>query len=228
MNKGWLERQSSLIGEDKTDRLISSCVMVIGIGGVGSYVAEAVARCGVGRMILVDHDTVSLSNIHRQLVADTVTVGMKKTAVMADRIHRINPHCITVERDAFVTAENVPMLFEGERVDYVVDAIDNVTAKIAVIDYCKKNSIGVISSMGTGNKLDPSRFEICDISKTSVCPLARVMRKELRDRGINGVDVLYSREEPVVRGQRVPASIAFVPSSAGLMIAGHVILKLTE
>lgn len=226
MDKAWLERQISLIGEESTERLIASSVMVVGVGGVGSYVAEAVARCGVGKIVLVDHDTVSLSNINRQLVADTATVGLKKTAVMAERIRKINPFCITVEKDTFVTPENASELLESEKVDFVVDAIDNVSAKLAIIGHCRKNGIGVISSMGTGNKLDPSGFEICDVSKTSVCPLARVMRKELKDRGITGVDVLYSREEPAVRGQRVPASIAFVPSAAGLMIAGHVVRKL--
>lgn len=228
MDKSRLERQITLLGETETEKLTESSVMIFGIGGVGSFTAEAVARCGVGKIILVDFDTVSLSNINRQLIADTETVGQKKTSVMAERIRRINPLCQVVENDIFVTVENAPEIILSQRPDFVVDAIDNVSAKISIIECCKNNGIRIISSMGTGNKLDPMKFTVSDISKTSVCPLARVMRKELKDRGITGVDVLFSTEEPVVKGERVPASVAFVPSVAGLLLARHVILKLIE
>lgn len=228
MEKMWLERQITLIGEEKTDKLIGSSVMIFGIGGVGSFTAEAISRCGVGKIILVDFDTVSLSNINRQLIADTTTIGKKKTSVMAERIKNINPDCTVIEKDVFVTAENAVEIIKSEEVDYVIDAIDNVTAKIAIIEYCKANNISIISSMGTGNKLDPFKFKIADIQKTSVCPLARVMRYELKKRNVTKVDVLYSEEEPCKSGERVPASISFVPSVAGLLIARHVILKLTD
>ncbi|MBE6671558.1 MAG: tRNA threonylcarbamoyladenosine dehydratase [Ruminococcaceae bacterium] len=228
MEKMWLERQITLIGEEKTDKLIGSSVMIFGIGGVGSFTAEAISRCGVGKIILVDFDTVSLSNINRQLIADTTTIGKKKTSVMAERIKNINPDCTVIEKDVFVTAENAVEIIKSEEVDYVIDAIDNVTAKIAIIEYCKANNISIISSMGTGNKLDPFKFKIADIQKTSVCPLARVMRYELKKRNVTKVDVLYSEEELCKSGERVPASISFVPSVAGLLIARHVILKLTD
>ena len=155
-------------------------------------------------------------------------MGLKKTAVMADRIRKINPECIVVEKDVFVNSDNAKDIISADKVDYVVDAIDNVTAKIAIIQYCKENGILVVSSMGTGNKLDPFKFIISDIEKTSVCPLARVMRRELKLRNIKKVDVLYSEEESIVKGERVPASIAFVPSVAGLLISRHVVVNLTK
>ncbi len=228
MDNNRLERQITLIGEEKTRKLVDSSVMIFGIGGVGSFTAEALARCGVGKLILVDFDTVSISNVNRQLIADTTTVGQKKTAVMAERIRKINPDCTVIEKDVFVNSDNAKDILSGEKLDYVVDAIDNVTAKIAIIQYCKENDISVISSMGTGNKLDPFKFKIADIEKTLVCPLARVMRRELKVRNIKKVDVLYSEEEPVVKGERIPASIAFVPSVAGLLIARHVVLNITK
>lgn len=228
MKREWLERQITLLGEEETERLSGSAVMIFGIGGVGSYAAEAIARCGVGKMVIVDFDTVSLSNINRQLIADTSTVGMKKTTVMGDRIKKINPDCNVIEKDVFVTKENAAEIIASEKIDYVIDAVDNVSAKIAIIEYCKANNIPVISSMGTGNKLDPFKFHIDDISKTSVCPLARVMRRELKVRNIKGVDVLYSTEEPVVKGERVPASVSFVPSVAGLLLARHVVLNIIK
>lgn len=228
MDRSRLERQITILGEEATERLVSSCVMIFGVGGVGSFTAEAIARCGIGKIILVDFDTVSVSNINRQLVADTTTVGLKKTSVMADRIRKINPDCKVVEKDIFVTSENAAEIIGEYDVDYVVDAIDNVSAKIAIIEYCKKKEIRIVSSMGTGNKLDPLKFTIADINQTKVCPLARVMRRELKARDIREVDVLYSTEEPVVKGERVPASIAFVPSVAGLLLARHVVLKLSK
>ena len=227
-NKTWLERQVSLIGENNTDKLISSSVMIFGLGGVGGYVAEALARCGIGKIVLVDFDTVSLSNINRQIIADTSTVGMKKTFVMAQRILRINPECKVIEKDVFVNTDNVTDIILSEKTDFVVDAVDNVTAKLGIICCCKKNGIKVISCMGTGNKTDVCRFKISDISKTNVCPLARVMRRELKARDVYDVPVLFSDEEPVVKGNDVPASISFVPACAGIMIAGYVVNNLIK
>lgn len=222
----WLDRQNALIGEYSTQKLKEAKVLVFGVGGVGGFVVEGLARCGVGRLSLVDFDTVAQSNINRQIIADTTTVGMKKTDVARNRINRINPLCVVSTYDTFVTRENAAEIISGDAPDYVVDAIDNVSAKIAIIEYCVHNNIKVISSMGTGNKLDPSRFKICDITKTSVCPLARVMRRELKARNINKVEVLYSEELPVKDTGNTPASISFVPSVAGLMIAGHVVKKI--
>lgn len=225
-NEKWLARQNSLIGEEKTERLKSSSVMVFGIGGVGGYSVEALVRSGVGKLVLVDFDTVSQTNINRQIIADTTTVGMKKTSLMAERIKRINPECEVIEKDVFVNADNVGGIISSEKIDFVVDAIDNVSAKIAIIKFCKENNIRIISSMGTGNKLDIHKFKIADIHKTSVCPLAKVMRHELKVRNIKNVPVLFSEEEPIVKGERIPASIAFVPSAAGLMIAGYVVKQI--
>ncbi len=222
----WLDRQNALIGEENTLKLKNAKVLAFGVGGVGSFVVEALARCGVGRISLVDFDTVSLSNINRQIIADTTTVGMKKTDVAKERINKINPECVVDAYDVFVTKDNAADIIRSVQPDYVVDAIDNVSAKIAIIEYCVHNNVKIISSMGTGNKLDPSSFKICDISKTSVCPLARVMRRELKARGINKVEVLYSEELPVKDTGNTPASISFVPSVAGLMIAGHVVKKI--
>ena len=168
-NPNWLERQTSLIGNDATDLLKNSAVLVFGVGGVGSFAAEALARCGIGKIVLVDFDTVSVSNINRQLIADTSTVGEKKTSVMKSRIQKINPECNVIEKDTFVTPENASDIILSANADFVVDAIDNVSAKTAIIQVCKENGIKIISSMGTGNKLDPSQFKIADISKTSSC-----------------------------------------------------------
>ena len=225
-NERWLARQDSLIGEEKTERLKRSSVTVFGIGGVGGYVVEALVRSGVGKLVLVDFDTVSQTNINRQIIADTTTVGMKKTSVMAERIKRINPDCEVIEKDVFVNAENAGDIISSEKTDFVVDAIDNVSAKIAIIKFCKENGIRIISSMGTGSKLDIHKFKIADIHKTSVCPLAKVMRHELKLRNVKNVPVLFSDEEPIVKGERTPASIAFVPSAAGLMIAGYVVRQI--
>ena len=225
-NPNWLERQTSLIGNDATDLLKNSAVLVFGVGGVGSFAAEALARCGIGKIVLVDFDTVSVSNINRQLIADTSTVGEKKTSVMKSRIQKINPECNVIEKDTFVTPENASDIILSANADFVVDAIDNVSAKTAIIQVCKENGIKIISSMGTGNKLDPSQFKIADISKTSVCPLAKAVRLALRKLDIKNVPVLYSEELPVRTGERVPASISFVPSCAGLMIAGYIVRTL--
>ncbi len=224
----WLDRQRALLGDMQTEKLKNISVLIFGVGGVGSFVVEGLSRCGIGKISIVDFDTVSLSNINRQIIADTTTVGKKKVDVAKERINKINPACVVDTYDVFVTNENVEEIIYKASPDYVVDAIDNVTAKIAIIEYCVKNNIKIISSMGTGNKLDPSRFRICDISKTSVCPLARVIRHELKVRNITKVDVLFSDEVPVRNTGNTPASISFVPSVAGLMIAGHVVKTVID
>lgn len=222
------ERAELLLGTDSLEKLQRSKVIVFGVGGVGSYVCEALARSGVGTICLVDNDIVSESNINRQLIALTSTIGLNKTDVMKERILDINPDCNVTSIPCFYTRDKE---VEIDGFDYIVDAIDTVTSKLTLIEQANRLSIPIISSMGTGNKLDPTRFEIADISKTSVCPLARVMRRELKARGINHLKVLYSKEEPISLGNQVsengrrsiPGSVSFVPSVAGLIIAGEVI-----
>ena len=189
------ERTELLLGKDAVNKLKNAKVIVFGVGGVGSFVCEALARGGVGTISLVDNDTVSESNINRQLVALSSTVGLNKTDVMRDRILEINPDCNVTSIPCFYTKEKEVNI---SGFDYVVDAIDTVTSKLTLIEEATRLCVPIISSMGTGNKLDPTRFEIADISKTSVCPLARVMRRELRMRGINHLKVLYSKEEPIL------------------------------
>lgn len=216
------QRTESLIGQEALDKLKKSHIAVFGIGGVGGYTVEALARAGVGRLTLIDNDTVKKSNINRQLIALNSTLDMKKTEAFRQRIKDINPEAIVEAYEIFYLPETKDEI-DFSSFDYVVDAIDTVSGKIAIIEKCKQLDIPVISSMGTGNKLNPTLFRVDDISKTSVCPLARVMRYELKKRGIKKVKVLYSVEEPVKQGNRVPASISFVPSVAGLIIAGEVI-----
>ncbi|MCI5649869.1 MAG: tRNA threonylcarbamoyladenosine dehydratase [Fusicatenibacter sp.] len=230
-------RTELLIGEEGLLRLRNARVAVFGIGGVGSYVAEALARSGIGTLILVDSDTVSLTNLNRQLLALHSTVGRKKTEVMKERIRDIDPTTKVEIFDVFYN-EDTADAFSMEEYDYVVDAIDTVSSKLLLIERAAAQGTPVISCMGTGNKLDPGRFEITDITKTSVCPLAKVMRRDLKKRGIFRCKVLYSREEPVKisasaetkgnTGRPVPGSIAFVPGTAGLMIAGEVVRDLLE
>lgn len=228
MADNWLQRQNALIGEEATDRLKNSRVMIFGIGGVGSYVTEALCRAGVGSLILVDGDCVSESNINRQLIADTETIGRPKAEVGAERVRRINPLCDVIPENVFADGTNTASLLEKYSPDYIVDAIDCVSTKLLIAVWAEEHSTPIISSMGTGNKLDVTKFKIDDIYKTSVCPLARVVRRELKSRGVKSLTVLYSTEEPVKTGERVPASISFVPSSAGLMIAGHVIKSIIK
>ena len=216
------QRTEMLIGEEALERLKKSAVLVFGLGGVGSYVCEALVRAGVGKLEIVDKDVVDITNINRQLIALHSTIGRDKTDVEAERLMDINPSLDLTARKCFYLPENSDE-FDFGKFDYVVDAIDNVTAKLDIIEKSKKAGTKVISSMGTGNKLDPSAFRIADIEDTKICPLARIMRKELRKRGINGVKVLYSQEEPKGNGGRTPASISFVPSVAGLLIAKTVI-----
>ncbi|HIV95854.1 MAG TPA: tRNA threonylcarbamoyladenosine dehydratase [Candidatus Sellimonas avistercoris] len=230
-------RTELLLGTEGMDRLRQSCVTVLGVGGVGSHCIEALARSGVGHLILVDHDKVSLTNINRQSIALHSTVGQYKTKVMKAKIADISPEIQVMTYEEFVLEENLEQVFEI-RPDYIVDAIDTVTAKLAVAEYAKEHQIPLISSMGTGNKLHPEMFEIDDIRNTSVCPLCRVMRKELKKRNVESLKVLYSKEKPVDISDRVteeekgarrslPGSISFVPPVAGLMIAGEVIRNLS-
>lgn len=222
----WQVREAALIGEERVERLKDCSVLIFGVGGVGGYVTEACCRAGIGRITVVDHDTVAPSNLNRQLIADTETIGRKKAELAVERIRRINPDCRAEARDVFADETNISSLIAEAEPDYIIDAIDTVTAKLEIIRQAKQYAIPVISSMGTGNKLRPERFHITDISKTSVCPLARVMRKKLRDMHISGVTVLYSDEEPVRTGSRTPASVSYVPAVGGLLIAGYVIRSL--
>ena len=226
MSKEWLSREISLIGEEKTDLLCRASVLVVGVGGVGGAVTEALARAGIGKLTLVDHDTVSVTNINRQIIADTETVGRLKTEVFAERIGKINPDCRVVSLPLFVTGENAGEVFDAAEPDFVVDAIDNVTAKVALAKEAAVRGIPFIASMGTGNKLDPTRLKITDIEKTSVCPLARVMRQKYREAELRHIPVLWSDEFPVKIGQRTPASISYLPPAAGLLIASYVIRRL--
>lgn len=222
-------RAELLLGKDKLEKLKQARVAVFGIGGVGSFAAEAIARGGVGHIALIDGDVVSMTNINRQLIALHSTVGREKTAVMAERIHDICPETEVAEYPVNYTAENKDLI-DFAAYDYIVDAIDMVTSKILLIEEAKKAGTEVISCMGTGNKFDPIRFEVADISKTSVCPLAKVMRKELKDRGIKGVKVVYSKEIPAkpadsdeTSRRQTPGSLSFVPPVAGMILAGEVI-----
>lgn len=223
-------RTEMLIGKENLERLKESHVAVFGIGGVGSYTTEALTRAGIGQLTLIDADTVNESNINRQLIATVNTVGLKKVEVAKSRILEINPDAKVNVYPIFFDDETVGEIdFSG--VDYIVDAIDSVKSKVALITLAKEKGIPIISSMGTGNKLDPTKFEVADISKTSVCPLARVMRKQLGLRGIKHLKTVYSKEDAItpislIEGENsrpIPASISFVPSVAGLIIAGEVI-----
>ena len=202
--------------------------MVCGLGGVGGTCCEALCRAGIGTLILIDNDTVNETNINRQAFATQKSVGMKKTDAAFERLCDINPDLNCILLDTFLTPENIPVILEQYRPDYVIDAIDNVTAKISLALECDKRKIPLIASMGTGNKLNPELLKICDISKTSVCPLARVMRKKIKDLGIKKYEVLWSDEVPTVPedGERTPASVSFVPPCAGIMIAGRVVRNL--
>lgn len=222
-------RTEALLGSQAMSRLKNARVAVFGIGGVGGYVAEALARSGVGSLDLFDNDTVSESNLNRQIIALHSTIGRPKVEVMQERIADICPSVNVRTHCCFFMPENADQ-YPFDVYDYVVDAVDTVTAKITIIEKSKAVGVPVISCMGTGNKTDPSSLQIADITKTSVCPLARVMRKELRDRGITHVKVVYSTEQPVKQetGQRTPASVAFVPASAGLLIASEVIRTLSQ
>lgn len=238
-----------LIGAEALNRLAEKKVAIFGVGGVGSFAAEGLARSGVGRMVLVDDDAICLTNLNRQLHATTKTIGRPKVEVMHERILDINPQAEVVTYQTFYLPENADELIADDY-DYIIDAVDTVTAKIDLVVRAHERGIPIISSMGAGNKLDPARFEVADIFSTSVCPLAKVMRYELRKRGIPGLKVVYSRETPIppppveesgcatgcvcpagttrkcTTRRQIPGSIAFVPSVAGLIIAGEVVKDL--
>lgn len=224
-NQDQFQRTRRLIGDDAMEALFAAKVLVFGVGGVGGYVCEALARAGVGKVDIVDKDVVDVTNINRQIIATHETVGQPKTEVCKRRMLAINPNIDIEAKQCFYLPEKASE-FDFSAYDYIVDAVDNVTAKIDIICRAKEAEVAVISSMGTGNKMNPTAFKIADIEKTKVCPLAKVVRKELRQRGIRGVKVLYSEEEPKNTGMRTPASISFVPSVAGLVIAGEVIKDL--
>ena len=244
-------RTELLFGKEAMDKLAGSKVAVFGIGGVGGYVCEALVRSGVGAFDLIDDDKVCLTNLNRQIIATRSTVGKYKTDVMRDRMLDINPKVEVEVHKCFFLPENADD-FPWDSYDYVVDAVDTVTAKIALVMKCKEKNIPIISSMGAGNKLDGSQFKVADIYKTKVCPLAKVMRKELRARGIKKLKVVYSKEEPLkpyegienscknncicppgtkrkctIRNQ-IPGSISFVPSVVGMIIAGEVVKDILK
>ena len=227
-------RTAVLLGDEGLEKLKKSRVAVFGVGGVGGYVVEALARSGVGALDLIDMDRVSESNINRQIIALHSTIGKLKTEVAGMRAKDINPDICVRMHNVFYLPETA-VQFDFSNYDYVVDAIDTVSGKISIIERANEANVPVISSMGTGNKLDPTRFEVADISKTSVCPLARVMRRELKKRGIEHLKVVYSKEEAMSSplkdeesGKSIPGSVAFVPSVAGLIIAGEVIKDLIK
>lgn len=224
--KEQFSRTAQLLGNENVEKLFDKHVIVFGVGGVGGYVVEALARSGVGKISIVDNDVVNESNINRQIIALHSTVGMQKVEVLKNRILDINPECQVFVHNQFFLPENSND-FDFSIYDYVVDAVDTVTAKLEIIKKSKESNVPVISSMGTGNKLNPMGFKVSDISKTKVCPLARVMRNELKKRGISKVKCVYSEENPVIQTQ-TPASVAFVPSVAGLLIASEVIKDLVK
>lgn len=217
-------RTIALLGEESINTLQQKKVAVFGLGGVGSYVVEALCRMGVGHLVLIDHDTIDITNINRQVYALHSTVGKDKVAVAKERCLDINPTVdIVVYKEFYVPDHNLEYMFRD--CDYVVDAIDTVKAKVALIEVCHHQKIPILSSMGTANKLDPSQFTITTINQTSVCPLAKVMRRELKQRGITKCKVLYSKEE-AIKGTSILGSVSYVPASAGLLIATYVINEL--
>jgi tRNA A37 threonylcarbamoyladenosine dehydratase len=244
-----LSRTELLIGKEALDKLKNSKVVVFGIGGVGSFTVEALARAGVGKLILVDDDTICLTNLNRQIHATTKTISKSKVETMKERVLEINRKCEVTTFETFVKEDNIGDII-SEDTDYVVDAIDTVSSKIALVLWCKEHNISIMSSMGTGNKLDPTRFRVADIYKTKVCPLAKVMRYELKKRNVDSLKVVYSEELPMKPKQdevitckegcvctsgskkctvkrQIPGSISFVPPVAGMIIAGEVIKDLT-
>lgn len=224
--ENWLDRTEKLISQENVTKLKNSTIALFGLGGVGSYVLEALARSGIQNLIIIDKDVIDITNINRQLLATHSTIGKSKVDVAKERILDINPNCNVTAIKEFVSKENIENMLVGIKIDYIVDAIDTVSSKLGIIEYAYNNHIKIISCMGTGNKLDASKFEITDINKTSVCPLAKVIRKELRNLNIPKLKVLYSNEEPINQKSSTPASISFVPSVAGLLIAGEVIRDL--
>lgn len=228
------QRTELLIGKENLNKLQHSHIIVFGVGGVGGFAIEALVRSGIGEISIVDFDTVDLTNLNRQIIATQDSIGKLKTSVMRDRLLSINPNVIVHEFPEKFSMENSDLFFKNKKYDYIVDAIDLVTSKLALAEIAKNLSIPIISSMGTGNKIEPTMLEVADINKTSVCPLARVMRKELKNRGIKKLKVIYSKELPKKpfnesgsREKKVNVgSIAFVPSTAGLIIASEIVKDL--
>lgn len=245
MKQHLFSRTELLIGSEALDKLKISKVVVLGLGGVGSFIAEALTRAGLGNLILVDDDTVCLTNLNRQIHANFETISKPKVEVMKDRILKINPKCNVQTYETFIDEKNISEII-SEDVNYVADAIDTVSSKISTIVWCKNHDIDIISSMGTGNKLDPTAFKVADIYETKICPLAKVMRHELRKRGVESLKVVYSEEKPIkprvedvvtckegcvctggtkkcANKRQIPGSISFVPPVAGMIMAGEII-----
>ncbi|HOZ54829.1 MAG TPA: tRNA threonylcarbamoyladenosine dehydratase [Clostridia bacterium] len=228
----WLKRTELLIGKENLLKLKNSHIVVFGCGGVGSYAIEGLVRAGIGEITIVDKDIIDITNINRQLMADISVVGLSKVEVEYNRLIKINPSLKMNIYNEFVDKNNIST-FINKNVNYIIDAIDTISSKLDLVEYANKNNIPIISCMGTGNKLDPSKFEVTDISKTSVCPLAKIMRKELRFRGIQHLKVVYSKELPnkfynEEEFSKTTASISFVPSVAGLIISGEVIKSIIK
>ncbi len=222
-----LVRLENLIGKEKVEFLGTKKVAIFGIGGVGGYVCEGLARCGIGEFLLVDFDKVALSNLNRQIIATNKTIGQKKVDLMKERILSINKNAKVECLDICVNIDNINVI-DFSKFDFIVDAIDMVTSKLLIIENAKKNNTNIISCMGTGNKIDPTKLQIKDISKTEMCPLAKIIRKKLKEKNIQNVPVLYSTEKPIKNGTKEILSIVFVPAVAGLLIANYVITKLGE
>lgn len=227
MNNEELQRLAMVIGEEKINKLKDCRIAVFGVGGVGGHLCETLARCGVGHIDIFDNDVVSPSNLNRQIIALHSTLGKKKVDVMRERLLDINPELDITANDVFYSAENAE-LFPLSKYDYIADAIDSLPSKLELIRRAKESGTEIISSMGTGNKLDPTKLEISDISKTEYCPLAKSVRISLRKMGINHLTVVFSKEEPIKTGERTPGSTAFVPATAGLIMASKIIRDITE
>lgn len=223
--KNWQERTQRIMGSEALSRLAEAHVAVFGLGGVGGHASEALARAGVGALSLIDMDTVDETNLNRQLVALRSTIGRNKTDVLAERIADIDPGCRVTKYTMFYLPETADAI-DISRFDYVIDAVDTVAAKICLVEKAREAGVPIICSMGTGNRLDPSKLTVTDISKTSVDPLAKVMRVELRKRGIEHLPVVFSEELPVKTGTRAPGSGPFVPAAAGLLLASHAVREL--
>lgn len=227
----FLSRTERIIGSENIEKLKNSKVVILGVGGVGGFATEAIARSGVGTIVLVDKDEVDITNINRQIIATNSTIGQPKVEVMKSRILDINPKCNVIVNKVFIDESNISSLID-KSADYVIDAIDTISSKISVAVWCEKNNIRLISSMGMGNKLDPTKIKVSNVYKTSVCPLAKVMRHELKKKNIKKLKVVYSEEQPIKprispeetnMRKKAPGSIAFVPSVGGLIIASEVI-----
>jgi len=224
------QRTEILIGTENLNKLKNQTIAIFGIGGVGSYIAEALARVGIGNLILIDNDLIDITNLNRQIHATHETIGKPKVEEMKKRIQAINPEAKVQAIQEFVTEKNIQEIL-NEKVDYIIDAIDTVKSKLEIINFAKQKNIPIISSMGTANKLDPTKLEVTDIYKTTNCPLAKIMRKELRKREISNLKIVYSTEQPKPShqnqdGTQTLGSISFVPSTAGLIIAGEVVREI--